>query len=290
VIYNEVPEKYHIITPNMTTPYMVENPNPKESGPLIIEIPVGPTGGLWVDFQHRTITDTGLAGPDKGKGGKYLILHESWEEPKNHGADIVVRSKTYLFWGGTRILTADSEEIKRLQAGHKLCPLGGKPERKVVSIGDKEHRGWHPDGIDYWKDLHAIVQVEDFPEEDRYMLQFLQRVRIEKGKPFEPTERQRKILMEAERLGKTMALTLSCARERFTGRFYDDGTQWTVHMGGLSNTRQVNPDNGMKELDGLVSYAREAIATSEGILKDQVGVGSKYLASYKDADGHPAVP
>lgn len=69
VTYNDVPQKYNIITSNVTTPYMIAFPNLKETGPLILEIPPGPTGGLIQDFQHRLVSDTGMAGPDKGEGG-----------------------------------------------------------------------------------------------------------------------------------------------------------------------------------------------------------------------------
>ena len=286
VTYNTVKEKYNIITSNMATPYMLAFPNLKETGPLILEVPPGPTGGIINDFEARHIADTGLAGPDQGKGGKYLILHESWDEPKKHSADYVIRSKTYLFWVGTRILTPDPKEMAQLQAGHKLYPLGGEPETKFISIGDTDYRGWPKDGMGYWKDLHAIVQIEDFPEEDRYMLQFLQRVGIEKGKPFAPDERQKKLLLEAEKMGKAMAMSLSVARERLFGTIYDDGSKWTNPLGGLSNAQHVNPDNGMLELDGLVSYSWEAFSMSDGMMKDLVGVGSKYLAAYTDVDNN----
>ncbi len=286
VTYNTVKEKYNIITSNMATPYMIAFPNLKETGPLVLEVPAGPTGGILNDMEARHIADTGLAGPDKGKGGKYLILHDSWEVPKNHGADYVLRSKTYLFWVGTRILTPDKKEIARLQAGHKLYPVGKKSETKIVSIGNKKYRGWQKDGMDFWKDLHSIVQIEDFPEEDGYILQFLQRVGIEKGKPFRPTKHQKEILLQAEMLGKTMAMSLACARERLFGTYYDDGTKWTVPLGGLSNAQHINPKNGIHELDGLVSYSREAFSMSDGMMKDLVGVGSKYLAAYTDADNN----
>ncbi|WP_237743518.1 DUF1214 domain-containing protein [Pleurocapsa sp. PCC 7319] len=285
VTYSTVKEKYGIITSNMNTPYMMAFPNLKETGPLILEVPAGPTGGILNDIEHRHIADIGQAGPDKGQGGKYLILHESWEEPKDANADFIIRSQTYLFWVGTRILTNDREESKQLIEGHNLYPLGSESKTKVISIGDKEYRGWHPDGMDYWKALHAIIQIEDFPAEDRYMLQFLARVGIEKGKPFNPTDKQQEILLEAEKVGKVMAMSLSAARDRFTGRFYDDGTKWTVHLGGISNSDHIN-ENGMKELDGLVSYSWEAISMSDGMMKELVGVGSKYLAAYADADGN----
>jgi hypothetical protein len=46
---------------------------------------------------------------------------------------------------------------------------------------------------------------------------------------------------------------------------------------------QMNPDYG--ELDARAAYTYEAITTSVGMTADIVGVGSKYLASYKDNAG-----
>lgn len=282
VTYTTVEEKYNIITSNLTTPYLIAFPNLGESGPLILEIPSGPTAGILNDFESRLIADTGVAGPDGGKGGKYLILHESWDEPENHGADFIIRSKTYLFWTGSRILSSDPDEIRRLQRGMKLYPLGGQSQTGLVPIGTTSYRGWHPDGMAFWKALHAVIQTEQFPAETRYMLQFLERVGIEKGQPFAPSEQQQNVLIEAERLGKTMAMSLSYSREPY----YDEGSQWSVHLGGLSNTNHVNPDNGMKELDGLVAYTWEAFSMSKAMFNPLVGVGSKYLAAYKDSEGN----
>jgi hypothetical protein len=36
--------------------------------PGMLTVPKGPTGGIINDVQMRNISDTGLAGPDKGRG------------------------------------------------------------------------------------------------------------------------------------------------------------------------------------------------------------------------------
>ncbi|PWJ41809.1 DUF1214 domain-containing protein [Sediminitomix flava] len=285
VSYNTLEEKYNIITSNLNTPYMVAFPNLKETGPLIIEVPAGPTAGILNDIESRHIADLGLVGKDKGFGGKYLVLHESWDEPNNHGADFVLRSKTNLFWVGTRILSTDSLKMKELEEAHKLYPLGEESNTKVISIGEQNYKGWHPEGMAFWKALNEIIQIEDFPEEDRYMLQFLQRVGIEKGTYFNPTIQQKQILAKAARHGKAMAESLSNGRRFFIQPFYGDKSKWTVPLKGLSNSDHINK-NGMKELDGLVSYCWEAFSMSDGMMKELVGVGSKYLSAYEDAEGN----
>ena len=44
-----------------------------KKGPLVVEVPPMVLG-LIDDFWYRWVADVGITGPDKGKGGKYLIL------------------------------------------------------------------------------------------------------------------------------------------------------------------------------------------------------------------------
>ena len=64
VIYNTTEEKLGILTANATTPYVIAFNDLGRSGPLVIEVPSGPVGGLVNDFWQRPVTDLGLAGPD----------------------------------------------------------------------------------------------------------------------------------------------------------------------------------------------------------------------------------
>jgi hypothetical protein len=60
------------LTANTTTPYTVLYLDTKD-GPLVLEIPpevLGPIDDGW----FRWVIDVGFTGPDKGKGGKYLLL------------------------------------------------------------------------------------------------------------------------------------------------------------------------------------------------------------------------
>ena len=58
------------LTANTTTPYTLLYLSTKD-GPLVVEVPpevLGPIDDAW----FRWVTDVGITGPDKGKGGKYL--------------------------------------------------------------------------------------------------------------------------------------------------------------------------------------------------------------------------
>jgi hypothetical protein len=71
VDYLTFQDKRGLLTANATTPYIMAFPNLKESGPLVLEIPAGPTAGGCTDFWQRPITDSGQTGPDKGAGGRF---------------------------------------------------------------------------------------------------------------------------------------------------------------------------------------------------------------------------
>jgi hypothetical protein len=107
VTYTTPLEKRFIITANISTPYMVSTINMKLAGGLVmLTVPKGPTGGIINDLQMRNISDTGLAGPDKGQGGKYLIIGPEAHAPENHGADYVVFFQDKQDMAGHAIISA----------------------------------------------------------------------------------------------------------------------------------------------------------------------------------------
>src|SRR5215475_6944214 len=60
------------LTANTTTPYSVLYLDTK-NGPLVLEIPQQVLGPI-DDALFRWVSDVGFTGPDKGEGGKYLLL------------------------------------------------------------------------------------------------------------------------------------------------------------------------------------------------------------------------
>jgi len=288
VTFTTTDEKRNIITTNHATPYMVSTIDlTMTGGMVVVNVPAGPTGGIMNDLQMRNITDTGLAGPDKGKGGSYLVIGPGVDAPKNHGADYVVHSKTNQLWVGTRFLTTDEKVNDRMRSESTIHPLGVESTTKIVSMGDTDYRGWGRFGMDYWRDLHQMIQKEPMGPEDAMVLAFLKRVGIEKGKPFNPTERQTKVLLEAEKLGYTQSVALSSGRQ-FDENLgpistYYEGKNW----GKILNLTSVNThisEDGVMDLDSRTSYAHEAVSMSIGMTADLVGIGSKYLAAYRDSE------
>jgi hypothetical protein len=63
-----------MLTPNLTTLFLMSLWNLAEQGPMVVEVPAGATAGGFLDIWQWPISDTGQTGPDRGGGGNYLIV------------------------------------------------------------------------------------------------------------------------------------------------------------------------------------------------------------------------
>ena len=82
-----------LLTANAETVYAMSHLNLKDDGPTVVEAPPQMLGFLQ-DGLQRYLSDVGFVGPDKGKGGKYLVLPPGFEADVPEGY-FVVRSPTY---------------------------------------------------------------------------------------------------------------------------------------------------------------------------------------------------
>jgi hypothetical protein len=62
----------------------------KEFGPIVIEIPPGPITAAANDMNQLYIMDMDIPGPDKGKGGKHVILPPDFKGTVPSGFYILV--------------------------------------------------------------------------------------------------------------------------------------------------------------------------------------------------------
>src|SRR3954454_24176702 len=81
VHYVSYRDRLGLITGNATTPYILGFFDLSETGPLVVELPPGPTAGGVSDFWQREIGAMGELGPDQGRGGRHLIVPPGTEAP-----------------------------------------------------------------------------------------------------------------------------------------------------------------------------------------------------------------
>jgi hypothetical protein len=96
VVYRTYRDKLGLLAANNTTPYTVSFVNLTQTGPLVFELPAGPNAGVVDDMWQRPIEDFGQTGPDKMKGGTFLILGPGQSDPREHGATNIPTRDTYV--------------------------------------------------------------------------------------------------------------------------------------------------------------------------------------------------
>jgi hypothetical protein len=282
VIYPDYRAKLGILTPNVTTPYITGFADLARTGPLVIDVPAGTASGGVGDFWQRPVTDFGQTGPDQGAGGKYLFLGPDQEDLKAEGYR-VARSSTNNVILGIRVLSTDAEERKRLLEQFRIYPYAKRenpPATKLLTTAGKHWSATPPRGLDYWQRLHAIVQREPVQERDRFFMAMLEPLGIVKGKPFQPNERQRKLLSEAALVGEAMAKANDFSR-RLEHIAVWEGRHWEIAMCLEPSQRLGNSD----QFDERAAWFYEAVTASKAMVSKTPGVGQVYLAAYKDKDG-----
>lgn len=279
LLYENRLTKVPIITANTTTPYVMSYVDLSKSN-YYIEIPAGPLGGLIESIYQSPQSDLGVVGPDKGKGGKYLLLGPESEMPAKHDADYVVRSTSNLAFVGTRIIGLKGDEYKRTLEAHKLYKVGetGENQKFIQATEDPQWMGFQPHGMEFWEDLNRVLQNEPVVDRNRFILTQLREVGIEKGKAFEPTELQKRILIDAEKTGNAIAMVNTFSRESYKEKHWQD-KNW-LYILNMENLDHMHPN--YYEVKEIASYSYEAVTTSAGMVLNNVGRGSKYLASYID--------
>jgi hypothetical protein len=238
VLYETLKDKAGMLTPNLTTLYLMTFWNIAQQGPMVVEVPAAPTAGGFLDIWQRPITDTGQTGPDRGGGGKYLIVGPTSDIVEMPGY-IVRRSPSNQVWFAARALDRDPKVAAEVARKHKVYGWNQRdnpPATTFIPVGGRDWTSAQPAGLEYWKYLSDVLQPEPIEERDKVMLGMLVPIGIEKGKPFDPTDRQKKILIEAAQVGELMART-----NAFDKR-YADATVWAGKRWEYANMVELNQD------------------------------------------------
>jgi hypothetical protein len=241
-----------MLTPNVVTTYIIGIIDLAENGPVVIDYPAGATAGALIDWWDRPITDVGIPGPDQGQGAKFLIVGPGQDPPNAEGYR-VFRSRTFNTGFFYRVLETDPAKAKALRTAVRIYPHirrdRPRPTRLLTPNVDGQLRVQaHPRGLAYWERLSQALRPEPVEDRDRFFAAMLKPLGIEKGKPFQPDERQKKILTEATVVGEAMAKAQTFDK-RFEGmRYRTDaaGTTW-FHPGMRSIKTWRTPRSSRSE-------------------------------------------
>jgi hypothetical protein len=294
-----------VTTPNSDVVYAMSYLDLHKDGPLVVEAPAG-VQGMFDDFFQRPLTgptidghtwtgDVGFAGPDKGKGGIYVLLPPDYkgEPPKSSlpkGA-FAYRSRTYnvfLFWRAFFRNPSNLTEANAEISATHIYPLGHKATAKPMEFPDANQKPadlLFPRDFSYFEMLSRFVDSEYVDPADLDMRGFLHTIGIEKGKPFSPSPEMHTLLDQAAQTGFKMSkVVLTDLLPKEEGSKYYADRQWVNVFAGENTAFQAS--GTFTNLEQRTAFFTAAYSASPGMVKNLVNMGAKYPVTNRDKDGN----
>jgi hypothetical protein len=313
------------LTANCDTTYFISFLDLTD-GPMVVELPAlgPPTGilGTIDDMWFGWVTDTGLPGPDRGHGGRYLVVGPGYDGPLPDGGFFVSHCRTTsAIWLG-RVFKVDNDPapaVEVIRNGLRIYPYqpggvgssvatflaGGGPfapltEPVPTRFVDAVHKSFNtvpPNDDSYWDLINEVVQAEPAGAGDPEILGLLASVGIVKGRPFAPDERMRKILGEAVAVGNATARTISFDPRDQEGWEYYPGSAWfnMLWEGGYefltappmitANGVEQCPSDGARKINARIAFLYPYTGITPAMCMRLTGIGSQYILAAKDSGG-----
>lgn len=290
-------------------------------GPMVLETPPMSLGSF-DDMWFRWIIDAGTPGPDRGAGGKYLILPPGYDGPLPDGGFYVGRSKTnrVLYFG--RSFVGDNKDAKptaalvkqtlkiypytpgasgtsiatALEGNVKLAVNPPIPETKFIEATGKSFNTIPPNDYIFYEVINKLVQEEPADALDPELTGQMAAIGIVKGKPFAPDVRMKKILTDAVNVANATARTLNMNPRESEGYFYYPGSAWFnwLFVGGYDfetpppmvtkDGIKPFPATGARTLNSRTTMFIGYTGITPAMCMRIPGVGSQYLVASLDAN------
>jgi hypothetical protein len=273
------------LTPNTVSIYMVVWLELSDE-PMVIETPphvLGLIDNAW--FQY--VADFGNAGPDKGQGGKFLLLPPGYkgEIPEGYHVFRTTTHGNWMPWRGFQVNGSTQPAVEATKKLLRVYPLSKKdnpPQMNFIDVSGIPHSTVHRMDYHYWEELNQTIQDEPLDGLDPEIRGLLATIGIEKGKKFDPDSRMKKILTEAAQVGSVMARALTARPQDERHYLYPGERVWTNPM--IEGRYDFLLD-GARLLDSRVYMHFYATGITPAMAIRNVGVGSQYLIAYLDKHG-----
>jgi hypothetical protein len=295
------------------------------SGPMVVETPPDALG-IFDDMWWRWIIDFGLPGPDRGEGGRYLLVPPGHDGPLPDSGYHVGHSRTTkAFLLGRSFINENpgmdpAPTVALIKRMTKIYPYaqGGSgtsiatllrgqvrpdppaeiPETVFVEGSGKAFNTIPPTDGDFYELLDELVQEQPAGSTEIELMGELAAIGIVKGRPFAPDERMRRILNEAAAVGTATSRALVFTPRASEGFAYYDGSAWENNMwvGGydfetpppLVTDEGIKPfpPTGVRALHSRIAWFYAYTGVTPAMCMRLTGVGSQYVFAFKDADGN----
>jgi len=312
-----------MLTANMDTYYFWGNVDLKD-GPLVVETPPNVLG-IFDDFWFGWISDFGLAGPDKGQGGKFLLVPESYEGVLPEGGYYICRSKTNLVTVlGRMFLVDNSTDVsgKTVKDHLKIYPYtaGGHGTSvasylegeaplarsiepgtpKFVDVSGKDFNTLPPVNYEHFDYINELIQSQPAGAISPEIAGQLAAIGIVKGKKFNPDEKTKAILTKAVVVANAYSRTAAMgALPNSKFRYYEESSSWCnpLFEGGytfktpppeIGDKGEIIPyeSDGARKLAARTSFFYIATGITPAMCMRLTGIGSQYLLGMVDSKGN----
>jgi hypothetical protein len=325
VIFSELMDSNSLfLTANADTIYYLSIVD-LSKGPMVIEQPpkgVGAINDMWFSW----VIDIGFPGPDRGQGGKYLIVPPGYEGELPDSGFHVAHSRTNHVIHAARAYLEDNDPkpvVAMIKKALKIYPytpggfgtsiataLEGKvrleqnpaiPETKFVEASGKQFNTIPPSDYGFYEIINENVQREPATSYDVELAGQLAAIGIVHGKPFNPDEKMKKILSDAANVGAATGRALQWHFSDVNpGWSYYDNSNWgnMLWEGGYNfetpppeitkeGLFKQNPPTGARTLNSRTAFYYAYTLDSPGMIMRLPGVGSQYLMGFLDSEDKP---
>ena len=275
------------LTANTTSVYMFLWLQLKDE-PMVIETPPDVLG-IIDDHWFRYVADFGRLGPDKGQGGKFLIIPPGYEGTVPEGYH-VARTKTYgnwVVWRGFQVDGSPKPAVETTKKIVRVYPLSQKdnpPQMTFVNASGKFVNTIHRMDYKIFEEMNEVVQAEPSEGENPEILGVLASIGIKKGQPFKPDARMKKILTDAANAGAVTVKTIWSYPRDEMFYFYPGKSNW---LNPFPGGKYDWVSEGASLLDARAGFHFYATGITPAMAMKIIGKGSKYAYTYNDADGNP---
>ena len=273
------------LTANSTTIYVLQCLDLND-GPIVVEVPPGVLGPV-DDAYFRWVTDVGLTGPDKGKGGKYLFVPPGYTGTVPMDGYFIAKSLTFsnlIFYrafvqGGD--IAAAANGVKASARIYPLSAAANPPTQGFVDLSGKQFNTIHANDFHFYEEINDVIQHEPADAFDPEIVGVFAAIGIKKSQPFAPDERMKGILTDAIAVGNATARAIVFAPRDQRVKFYPDRQWGTGFVGGS----YAFLNNGERMLDARTLFHYYATGITPAMAFAKPGTGSAYAYAARDSMG-----
>lgn len=273
------------LTPNTVVVYTWAIIDVKD-GPMVLQVPPGVLGIL-DDAHFRWVTDLGLPGPDKGKGGKYLVVPPGYKGTLPSEGYFVANSRTYSNLVIMRSFTQGSDIatiVKNVKASAAMYPLSAAatpPQMKFVNFSGMQINTVHANDFTFYEELNEVVQHEPDDYLESEVVGTLASIGIKKGKPFAPNARMKAILTDAAAVANATTRAMTFASRDPLTKVWPD-RHWTTSFTHLNHEFA---DGGERTLDARTMSFYYFTGLTPAMASPKLGQGAAYAYTARDSKG-----